>query len=67
MARYLEHDDRLHILTLTKKEAADMIALLVGQLAGCAVTNNHHGACPDVYLHTKSGAVRLAITLDKDE
>lgn len=49
MAR-LEETTTLNILCFTRAEAANIISLLVGQLAGTPVINNSSGACPDVWV-----------------
>jgi len=59
MAKYLIHNEHLHVLILSKKEVSEIISLLAKQLADVG-----SGACPEVYLE-KNGA-KLSFILGKD-
>lgn len=59
MAKYLKHDEHLHVLTLTKAEAVNIIQMLVAQLG------NTNGACPDVVIQDWT-ATRLAFVIEPE-
>lgn len=47
-------DRKEFAVALTRKEAADLIALLAGQLARTTIQGNHAGAAPSVILFQDS-------------
>lgn len=53
-------------MTITRKDAADIIALLAGQLAGVSVAGAMGGACPTIlYRETETGVFKkLTLVLD---
>jgi len=66
MARFHEDSDLrgLKDLVVTRKEATDIIALLVGQLADRPVQGNQLGACPEIILVDDKGITsRLVIVV----
>jgi hypothetical protein len=54
------------IIVLTKKETANIIALLAGQLAEEAITNHFVGESPNIHVEAEDGTrYRLAFVVDK--
>lgn len=64
MAKYIEVDNRLDVLQLSKQEAAQVIALLVAQLADTTISGMQAGACPEVVIHDGLFK-RLAFCIDR--
>ena len=58
-------DDRLTVVTISRKDAADMIALLAGQLAGKPIQGNQGGACPYIIVDDGMGK-RMTFVVDQN-
>lgn len=52
MAKHTKIDPELSTLVLTRKEATDLISLLVGHLAQEPVKGNQSGACPELIVRS---------------
>lgn len=54
-------------VVLSRKDATDIIALLVAQLAGTNVRGNHTGACPEVVVSEENGQLkRFFFSIEQD-
>ncbi len=67
MARQEAIDERTKVVELSRKEAADLIALLAGLLANAAVAGNQRGAVPEIKIVDRGVVeLRLLIGLEPD-
>jgi len=60
-----EHDldqGKAKVISLNRQEAADVVGLLVAQLADAALINNHAGACPVVNV-VEDGKIKYRLFL----
>jgi hypothetical protein len=58
---------KVRFVTLTKREATNIVGLLVAQLTDSTLIGNQSGACPTVsvsFMNSHDGALKLSFVLD---
>lgn len=55
------------VIELSRKEAADLCALLIGQLAGTSVAGSMDGACPSVVAYEDGLPSETVFCVEREE
>jgi hypothetical protein len=57
-------DNMYKYLKLNRKEAADLVTLLIGLLADVPIKNNHAGEIPIINVHENESSHKLCISVE---
>ena len=66
MAKKINHDGKLEVVHLTRKEAADVVALLAGLLAGKHIQGHQSGEAPVLHV-VKDGQIDYCLGFIVDD